>query len=187
VFSLKEQTDISCKALSGRNSHWTDYLYSVKRRPVAKWTNSMSIEARIRCLYYDASVLLAPVVGVLVGWEREAHGADVAWRRARPDEAPCVGQRAGAARAQEDQRGRGRRRRHRSRGAPSWRRRRIGLHRSLNSRLAGKDVSVGADLGLISALVLLRSSLFGSFLLLAPAGGGKAFVFLAFVIDLGKS
>ena len=54
-------------------------------------------------------------------------------------------------------------------------------------RPAGKDVSVGADLGLISALVLLRSSLFGLFLLLAPAGGGKAFVFLAFVIDLGKS
>jgi hypothetical protein len=48
----------------------------------------------------------APVVGVLVRREGERRGADGAGRhgRGRLDEAPRVGERGGAARAQEDQR-----------------------------------------------------------------------------------
>ena len=49
-------------------------------------------------------VQCAPVVGVPLRREGDAHGADVAGRRRRLEEAPCVGQRAGAARAEEDQR-----------------------------------------------------------------------------------
>lgn len=44
-----------------------------------------------------------PVVGVPLRREGDAHGTDDAGRRGRLEEAPCVRQRAGAARAQEDQ------------------------------------------------------------------------------------
>jgi len=73
-----------------------------------------------------AEVLCAPVVGVPLRREGDAQGTDVAGRRRRLEEAPCVGQRAGAARAKEDQRGLRRRR------APGRRLERIGLHRSLD-------------------------------------------------------
>lgn len=61
----------------------------------------MLIEAEIRC---PSKVLCAPVVGVPLRREGDAHGAHVAGQRRRLEEAPCVGQRAGAARAKEDQR-----------------------------------------------------------------------------------
>ncbi len=63
----------------------------------------------------------APVIGVLLRWERDAQGADDARRRGRPEEAPRVRERAGAAGAQEDDR-----------------RRRRRLHRSLDRFLVGR-------------------------------------------------
>lgn len=77
-------------------------------------------------IYQEGGV--TPVVGIPVRRQGEGRGADGARRRGRLDEAPRVRERAGAARAQKDQRRRWRRRRPR-RSAPGWaRQRRIRVH-----------------------------------------------------------
>lgn len=140
-------------------------------------------------------VLCAPVVGVPLRREGDAHRTDAAGRRRRLEEAPCVGQRAGAPRTKEDQRRQWRLRLRRSLGR---RIERIGLQRSLDGLVlvcsAGSlEHWIHASRGKIWSDFLLPifsgtvlPTLMGVVSWWRRPAAGK-FCFLAFVIDLDKT